>query len=719
MSVTLQFKLTQAGQQAIWNATNTGVSLNITHVQAGNGNKTPTGTETALVSPKQSTPIAAGFSVSPTQIRMSAIFGTASSFSINEIGLWAGTPDAPGSTLVGYWSQASGTLAVKSPGIDFVFTHDMVMDTALTGGSLTILADSAQSAMLNMIMAHEAKADPHPQYVTEAEASAMIEARVGDYVVSTNAGNAYTAVLEPPITSYSSKTAFSFRANAGNTGPATMNAGGGVKDILRADGSLLSAGDIGPGSIVSVIYDPTVGAFRITALVASQVDGRILELAAPISHVGSGGSAHALATTSLDGFMSSSDKSKLDAIASGAAALGSTAGTALAASGAAGTATTAARSDHVHPLPANATTTAAGLLSAADKTKLDTVTTGAAAVGSVTPLMNGVAAVGTATTAARSDHVHPTDTTRAPISSPTFTGTPAAPTPVLGTSTTQLATTAFVVAQIANDAPTKTGGNASGTWGISVTGNAGTATKLATPRTLQTNLASSTGASFDGSADASPGVTGVLGVANGGTGATTAAAALAALGGVSLGSVTPLANGTAAVGTATTAARSDHVHPTDATRAPLASPAFTGTPTVPTAPAGTSTTQAASTAFVSASLGGYLPLTGGALTGGLREARVDLGAGSVIDVNAGNLFIKTITGATAFTVSNVPPAGTVATILLELTNGGAFTVSWMAGVKWDSGTAPTLTAAGVDLLGFFTSDGGTTWRGIVLSKDSK
>lgn len=54
----------------------------------------------------------------------------------------------------------------------------------------------------------------------------------------------------------------------------------------------------------------------------------------------------------------------------------------------------------------------------------------------------------------------------------------------------------------------------------SVTGNAGTATKLATARDLQTNLASTSAASFDGSANASPGVTGTLAVANGGTGIT-------------------------------------------------------------------------------------------------------------------------------------------------------------------------------------------------------
>jgi len=44
-------------------------------------------------------------------------------------------------------------------------------------------------------------------------------------------------------------------------------------------------------------------------------------------------------------------------------------------------------------------------------------------LSSTTPVMDGTAAVGTATTAARADHVHATDTSRAPLASPTFTGT--------------------------------------------------------------------------------------------------------------------------------------------------------------------------------------------------------------------------------------------------------------------------------------------------------
>lgn len=109
---------------------------------------------------------------------------------------------------------------------------------------------------------------------------------------------------------------------------------------------------------------------------------------------------------------------------------------------------------------------------------------------------------------------------------------------------------------------------------------------------------------------------------------------------------------------------------------------------------------------------------GDTFTGGVREARVAMAANDV-DISAGNYFSKTLSGATTFTVSNVPSAGTAASFILDLTNGGAFAITWWAGVKWAGGTAPTLTAAGRDVLGFFTHDGGTTWTGLVLGKDVK
>jgi hypothetical protein len=103
---------------------------------------------------------------------------------------------------------------------------------------------------------------------------------------------------------------------------------------------------------------------------------------------------------------------------------------------------------------------------------------------------------------------------------------------------------------------------------------------------------------------------------------------------------------------------------------------------------------------------------------GLREKSVAIAA-SDIDLSLGNYFTRTISGATTLTVSNVATSGDVAAFILVLTNGGSATVTYFSGVTFAGGTAPTLTASGVDILGFFTINGGTTWRGLVLALDIK
>ena len=62
--------------------------------------------------------------------------------------------------------------------------------------------------------------------------------------------------------------------------------------------------------------------------------------------------------------------------------------------------------------------------------------------------MDGAQSVGSLNTVARGDHVHPTDTSRAPLASPALTGTPTAPTPAVGTSSTQIANMAAVQAEL-------------------------------------------------------------------------------------------------------------------------------------------------------------------------------------------------------------------------------------------------------------------------------
>lgn len=101
-----------------------------------------------------------------------------------------------------------------------------------------------------------------------------------------------------------------------------------------------------------------------------------------------------------------------------------------------------------------------------------------------------------------------------------------------------------------------------------------------------------------------------------------------------------------------------------------------------------------------------------------NETKVAIAA-SAIDLATANYFSKTISGATTFTVSNTPTTGTAISFILDLTNGGSATITWWSGMKWAGGTAPTLTTAGRDVLGFFTYDGGTTWTGLVLGKDVK
>ena len=116
-----------------------------------------------------------------------------------------------------------------------------------------------------------------------------------------------------------------------------------------------------------------------------------------------------------------------------------------------------------------------------------------------------------------------------------------------------------------------------------------------------------------------------------------------------------------------------------------------------------------------------LDKSGGTMTGAItaiRETKVAMAANN-IDLATGNLFTKTISAATTFTVSNVAPTGQTNSFILELTNAGSQVITWWAGMKWAGGTAPVLTASGVDILGFYSHDGGTTWRGVLMSKDSK
>ena len=88
------------------------------------------------------------------------------------------------------------------------------------------------------------------------------------------------------------------------------------------------------------------------------------------------------------------------------------------------------------------------------------------------------------------------------------------------------------------------------------------------------------------------------------------------------------------------------------------------------------------------------------------------GGSRTIDLTLGNVVTATVaTSTVTWTFSNPSASGTACSFTLILTNGGSQTVNWPGAVTWAGGTAPTLTAAGVDVLVFITTDAGTTWYG--------
>ena len=94
---------------------------------------------------------------------------------------------------------------------------------------------------------------------------------------------------------------------------------------------------------------------------------------------------------------------------------------------------------------------------------------------------------------------------------------------------------------------------------------------------------------------------------------------------------------------------------------------------------------------------------------------------TTINLASAQVYTATVTASNTitFAFSNAPPAGQSQIVLLRLTNGGSGTVIWPAGTKFSFGLAPTLTIAGVDMLGIYYDVTTTTYMVFVVGTDVK
>ena len=104
--------------------------------------------------------------------------------------------------------------------------------------------------------------------------------------------------------------------------------------------------------------------------------------------------------------------------------------------------------------------------------------------------------------------------------------------------------------------------------------------------------------------------------------------------------------------------------------------------------------------------------SGGTLTGAVSEKLLSLSGTSVtLDLTSANNFTHTITDNTTFTVSaNSDTTFQLGTLVL--TNAGNYTITWPSSFKWADNTPPTLNTSGIDVITFFTINGGTKYYAV-------
>jgi len=272
-------------------------------------------------------------------------------------------------------------------------------------------------------------------------------------------------------------------------------------------------------------------------------------------------------------------------------------------------------------------------------------------------------------------------TGKANLASPTFTGTPAAPTAGSGTNTTQIATTAFVTTGLANLVDSSPSAlNTLNELAAALGDDANFSTTVTNSIATKLPLA---GGTLTG------GLTGTTGTFTGTVVVDTSAASNTDYGGQFV--------------------NSKNSSPWQA--AINSQNKTSGGPVW----AGLAYNFAGNNAQVTSQIfeNGSASFSG-AVTADSYKTPAQAVSALAIDLATGNYFTKTISGNSTFTFTNPPASGTVGSFTLELTHTSG-TVTWPSSVKFPGDSAPSLTAGKTHLFIFVTDDGGTRYRGAALA----
>nr|WP_319513690.1 phage tail protein [uncultured Cohaesibacter sp.] len=104
--------LTRAGLRAVFNASNDGLTAQITHIALGSSQYTPTGAETTLKNEQARIEVAGGRYVDDYSIEVSALLDTDTGFTVAEVGLVL-----EDGTLLAVWSDPDTPLAAYTVGV--------------------------------------------------------------------------------------------------------------------------------------------------------------------------------------------------------------------------------------------------------------------------------------------------------------------------------------------------------------------------------------------------------------------------------------------------------------------------------------------------------------------------------------------------------------------------------------------------------------------------